>query len=1409
MVFMEAVQAQRIRFRNFSSEEGLSNSSVNCMIQDQAGFIWVGTQDGLNRYDGFDFEVFRRQPEDSLSLNNNTVNALLEGSERQIWVGTEGAGLQRYDPDKNQFFTFFHTPSLQQPQDILSLMMDRAGQIWVGTKEQGLFVFDPIKEEFVRHYRHQKEDPHTLIHNRVLSLAEDNAGHIWVGTLKGLSMWFPEEEVFRGFTAREEVPYSLHNPQITNLYIDGQAQLWVCSKGGLNRVSDPAGVETEGPVRFDRFLSDPADPFSLPHPEVSLILEDGEAYWVTTEGGGLCRFSPEKGVSYVERRIGADPFSLQSNIIRTILRDFAGVIWIGTDDGGISSFDPKILDFHLVRPSLLPGAPVENDVIRALYHDRLGNIWIGTEREGLIRYHPEKGYKHFQHNPEDPYSLVEDRIRAIEGSFDGNVWIGTYGGLSRWDPRTQRFRNYFFQPDDPADPTNYVRFFSKSKEGDLYVHTQNVHLYRYQPATNGFSSNLLEHPRLDSIKKAYQAGTMEVLFYNHARIVFHDSAAVYLYRFPENVLETYRPVHGGAPGQPDFVGWLGKIRDELITTDYWQEPHQLWVATKGYGLLQIRLEAATREAHVRFFDKSHGLSNDFIYGIMEDEQQKVWLTTSHGLSQYHPEQDTFESFYAWNGLQSNEFNWDAYHQSDYNDWLLVGGMHGLNYFSPGKVKKNPVPPRLRLAGLRVFNRPVPVASRGDAVDGHEFVLEKPLDQLDELVLTYRESVFSLEVVVLHHSYSAKNYYEYKLEGLERDWVRSEDGKGLATYTSLDPGTYTFMVRGYSSDHVASEALALPIRVLPPPWRSTWAYMLYALAMGMVFAGIFRILVVRTRLKGEIELQANRAAQLEELDQMKSLFFTNITHEFKTPLSLILDPINELGKMMKETQGRMLSETQVVEGLGLLHLMQRHGHRLSRLINQILDLSKLEAGKMKLFVQEKDLVKFLKMLTSSFETSARYSGIEIHSVYQRMEYPLYIDQDKIEKVFSNILSNALKHTPFDKTITVTLDQVAEVPAHTFHLRSPRWEGKTLATTWASLCIADEGKGIEQAWLEKIFERFQQGAHPSRTGEGTGIGLALVKELVMLHYGQIGVDSVPGQGTRFYVYLPEGHAHLEAEEISQVDYAYSPPGLDFPDFFEPFLPIPGTDIRILVVEDDRDIRKYIIRQLGNTYSCLEAVDGKEGWEKVRALLPDLVISDLMMPGMDGIELVKALKADPETDHIPVVLLTARSDEESKLEGLASGATDFLEKPFSTAELRLRVNNILERRDMLIKKMQSNPVDPQLEPIKLSQQEKAFLEQLNEVTRAHFHDSDFKVKEFAGRMNLSEKTLNRKLKSLFNMTPREWLKRYRLMQGARMIARDAGNISEIALWVGFKGVAHFSSSFQDYFGVSPSEYKNRNPR
>ncbi len=1357
-----SAQVRDIQFEHLTVEDGLSSNTIFSIIQDSRGFLWIGTYDGLNRYDGYEFKVYKNVPEDSTSISDNMIRALHEDKYGDIWIGCGwGGGLNKYFRETEKFVRYLHdpgNPSSISSNNIYAICSDKSGNLWIGTDGGGLDYLDLGTEQF-QNYKSDHNNPYNLSSNTLAALHVDKNGILWVGTYSsGLNKFDPQTKQFTLYKTSDD-PSGISGNYISSIYEDRSGFLWISTQdGGLNKY-DPYTN------KFQHFSHNSKNSNSLSSNISWIVFGDSEGLiWIGDYNGGLNLFDTRTETFKLFKKSSNDPRSLTDDVVNTIYEDNSGIIWFGTWSGGINKSRKKEKFFTY---SHIPGNPnsLIDNYVTAIYKDKYDELWVGTG-SGLTRMNEkENKFTNYQSDPNEPGSISSSVISSICEDKDGKLWIATdNAGINQFDRVKNQFKPFRNDPGNPNSLLNdrVSQIFCDSY-GDLWI---------------GFSSGLdrlkrgesnFIHYRNDKSNPNSISSNIIFTFYEdkqHNLWIGTHADGLMLYNRETDDFTFYRQ---------DVKNLRTSLSHNVVSSICEDENGTLWIGTSGAGF--NRFDRAKNQ--FKHYRAKNGLANDMINGILSDKKGNLWISTGKGISRFIINSESFANYITKDGLQGLEFNSRASFKS-LNGEMYFGGTNGLNRFHPDEVVDNNFIPPIIITDFQILHKPVSVGF--DSLWG-KVILEKSITEIDKIVLSYDENILSFKIAALDFHSPEKNQYAYMLEGFDNHWIRTDAKDRNITYTNLDPGEYTLKVRGSNNDAVWNEeGTALKIIIKSPWWATWWSYILYGFVFVFFFTGSTRFYLNRQRLRHQLDLEQEHAKKLEEVDKMKSNFYANISHEFRTPLMLILGPVEKL-----------LSKISDEDSKKQAGLIKGNAKRLLTLINQLLDLSRLEAGKLKLKASSGNIAQFVKGLAMEFESIAERRDISLKVIMEKEDVEAYFDKEKLEKIITNLMSNAMKFTPEGGKISVKLSEITG--------------------NQVEIIVRDSGIGIPKSELTKIFDRFYQvDGSRTREHEGTGIGLALTKELVELHKGNIFVDSVEGHWTEVKLHFPLGRAHLADDEIIDSE-DFKMRNIDLAE--EPVKSDSETDDTlnenlldktiVLIVEDNPDVREYIRDALNEHYHIEEAANGEQGLRKAEKCIPDLIVSDIMMPKMDGYEMTRRIRQDDKTNHIPIILLTAKSDKDSKLEGLGLGADDYLIKPFDSDELLARIKNLIDTRRKLQEKFSAGTILlEKVDKPKMSYLDEQFMSRIMVVIDEHLSEEEFSIEEFGKDVGMSRSQIHRKLKALTGKSTSLYLRTVRLAKAKQMIENKIGNISEISYKVGFSSPAYFSRCFKEEFGHAPSEVK-----
>ena len=1318
---------------------------VKDIIRDAHGFLWLATTKGLFRYDGQEMRPFLENPLDSTSIGDNSIVSLLEDLDSTLWVGTGQGGVFQYDPLRETFVHFppekDTTSNAQLFYKINDMMLDHTGTVWLATAG-GLGVVDR-QRGYSMNFREVVGKENALSPMDITCLAEDSLHHIWVGTGgRGLYRFTPGTQEILSLREQIDEVFQNSSRRILDIQVDEEGMVWFTTENAGLFSLDPLSLH----ITYFPLLNTLA-PEGIEVSARKIQPDSQGGFWLATHSYGLLYFSPEQGMYTLYQHDPKVPNTLKSNDIFSLLIEEEGVLWLGYVNGGVGQMLTKPTGFHLLP---IDYHLKENRAIpsyRCIMEDSQGDFWIGTWGNGVYRHDPHtKTTQVYQHQDNNAQSLADNMIWDLLEDRNGYIWIATHHGLQRLDPKEDTFITYGVESGLNHEA---IRSLWEDHTGKLWVGT-----------FGGLHTLDMKTGRLEYVDDA--APIITDIFEDSQHHVWVATHGRGVSRWDLSTQEVVRFLH-----EDHNPLSLGSNTVFCVIEDL---QHRIWLGTEGGGLNLFipndSLPEASTFRHWRTYNSD--MPDDNITHISVDNEHRLWLSTNVGLFTFHT--DDFQvSAYSLPGTEQG-LMLETPPRTHFP--LFVGNSQYIFQFSPDSVFPNTVSPPVYITEIEINGQRLPIEGTiGDTL-GFPSPLKKSALYTNTLNLAHNQNEIRFSFSVLNYIKSQKNQYRYQLEGYDADWKKVTTQRPFAAYTNLSAGSYTFRVQGANNDGIWNEVGDQLVVVISSHWSNTiGAYLLYAILCIGVINVIFGIQLRRQQERQE-------AQKLREQDEFKTRFFTNITHEFRTPLTNIQGMATQIFIAPKQAQ----------------EIIYRNSEHLLRLVNQLLNLSKLEAGGVSPQFEFGNVIPFLKYLMDSFHSSAVRKQIQFSFLTEEEVLEMDYDPNKWQEILTNLISNALKFTPEGGQISLSISR--QLLAEKEGIRME---------------VKDTGIGISKDKIPHIFNRFYQvDGSMTRTGEGTGIGLALVKEWVSLLEGTIEVESVEGQGTTFRVWLPITHQALTAK--SPLTF-FPEPDIHAPQPFNsttrstsPFL---GEKVRVLIVEDNLDVVVYMTHLLGTRYELLVAGNGKEGIELAVEHIPDLIISDIMMPEVDGVELCKRLKADPGTRHIPILLLTAKVDIDSRLVGLQMGADAYLDKPFAQEELFVRLEALLTQRKRLkvhyLSVLGIPDETPPAQAVKLeASQEDPWFRDLKVLIEDNLIHPQNLVAKLSEEMAMSEVTLHRKLKALVGKSTKEVIQEMRLSKAKELLVDPDSSISDVAYRLGFSSPNYFSKFFKDATGHTPSGFR-----
>ncbi|ALJ06763.1 GlcNAc transferase [Pseudalgibacter alginicilyticus] len=1373
-------QFNNLKFDNLSTVDGLSSSTVSEIFQDKEGFLWFGTIDGLNKYNGYEFEIFRSVLHDPQSISNNRISSIEEDSKGNLWIGTNN-GLNFFDKKTNKFsrINLYKQLSLSNsPQKIINDLLydDLNNELWVATNNGAIKILldDDINSKKIKfsYYINDQLNLKSLDNNNVNVILKDENNAIWLGTGgRYLNLYNDDKDSFERILIKNKKPFELnHIPK--RVFIDSDGDFWIGNdlsnlilwNREENSFKHVSLVDKSVPI-FDFFQSD-----------------DG-VFWVPTEGHGLYLLKKSAAGLKVEKHIVnklSDLFSLPNNKPSKVFQDRSGIYWIGSYDKGVSILDPtkQIFGHYYYQPDNPNG--MSEKTVQSVLQDSKERIWISAYDGGLNLFNEKTHtFMHYSNDSENPNSISSNKILYTFEDHQGYIWVCTLdGGLNRFNPETKQVKRFFHKSTDSLSiGQNSVWTGVEDSKNRLWFGLRTEGISLYNPKTNHFHNYKNSYGKENSLV----SNIVLCLFVDSKNRLFVGTS------LGLNVVDLNK-IEEFIPAKLDFI----EVKEngiEGIGINYITEDHSgnIWVGTDS-GVFELDSDLSL----IQSYTSQNGLPNSLVVGIVEDDNYNFWITTKGGLSLLDPTTKQIKNFNTHDGLQGPEFQSKSIAKTK-NGRILIGGINGFNIFQPNEIN---IPESVKLTpqitNFKLNNKAI---VPGDTINGR-VLLNKAISRTQDLTLKYNENYISFEFVALYFENSEQVQYAYKLEGLDSDFIDNGHNR-VVNHSNLEPGNYTFEVKA-SIDEKWEEAQAtvINIEILPPIWRTWWAYLFYIL-IGALF---FWVIIYYYTLKV-------KESQEHELDQMKLQFFVNVSHEFRTPLTLILNPVDKILSSFN-------NDPEVIRNSALS--IQRSARRLLHLVNQLLDYRKMDVGMSPLQLEKGNIVKFSEAIFSLFIVLAEKKGINYKFLSSSKNITTLFDFDKVEKIITNLISNAIKFTDSDGEIIVSVNEVKKnkIISKNLFFKSEK------SGDYVEIIVEDTGVGLDKEQMKSVFSRFY---NMDITKTGTGIGLNFTKGLVELHGGEIFVESQHLKGSKFVVRLPldiKGSPE-KVENVKNEFLINSMKAVEYDMLISDDTPVIKSQNKkedvdgakklptVLIVEDNKELRIHLTNDLKDYYNVKEAVNGEDGLKMVSKYFPDIVVSDVMMPKMDGFEMCRSIKKELDTCHIPVILLTARTLEEDRVEGYENGADGYLSKPFVTSVLKARINNLLESKNRLRQKFSEiGGVFPSTE-VTSNNLDEAFLDKATKIVVDNISDVDFKQEHLLKEMHLGRSQFYRKINSLTGNNPSHFIRTIRLRYASELLLKNDLSIKEITHMTGFNSTAYFSKTFKELFNVTPSQFIEQNEK
>jgi signal transduction histidine kinase/ligand-binding sensor domain-containing protein/DNA-binding response OmpR family regulator len=1334
-------QQDKLKFISLNVKNGLSSNIVNDIVKDDLGYMWFATEDGLNRFDGQNFQVYRMKRNDPNSLQSNEISQVFKDRKGVLWVGTYGGGLSRYDQVKDRFnSTFNNNNDLALNNTINAITDDYLGNIWISSFER-LHILD-VKTNTLKRIRTENIIGHTVKPNfNVTSLFEDSKKRFWLGTTEGLVSYDRAKNKF----TRVKVENDVKNVELSIRTIseDHLGNIWVGTDHGIIKVNHNSKNQDPNKVFLSKSM-------------IYEIVKDKNFLWVGTEDGLYVINLNNEHIQYYGIDI-RDRFSLSSKTVKSIFLDKEGLVWIGTYRGGINVYDKNLslFNFKSIQPE--GDYSLKSSIITSITEKDRDNIFISTDKNGIYLFNK-------QTNLISPISSFNQEhkgvsVLSILKSKSNQLWIGTFlKGLYVLDLKTNKLENVLRGENKNNENNSDVFSMMEDSENNIWLGTNGGGIKLYNQ----------KEKRIYSSKEIFKDQKSQFNWY--VRAIVEDKkgniwisslgSGLYKYNLKDKTLINYNKNNSN-------------LKSNHIQTLYIDSKDDIWLGSIGDGFYFYNKSKENFEN----YSNEEGLHNAEVHKILEDNAGNMWLSTNSGISSFNKGTKKIKNYTHNNGLQNNNFVRESGLRAS-DGTLYFGGIEGFNYFNSSSIKQNNYLSPVVFTELKVNNKTINISQDSSNLQEHISIAK----QID---LSYKQD-FSIGFVALNYTNPQKNKYAYKLEGYDEEWNYVDQAKS-ASYTNLSPGNYVFKVKASNNDGLWNEnEKSINIIVHPPFWLTPFAYVFYFLVVigSLLFIRYLGIRKIKAKFLREqnilkakelFEREKREVEQRHELDKLKLKFLTNLSHEFRTPISLIMAPVDKI-----------LSENEPVNLNVHVTTIKRNARRLLSLVNQLLDIRKIEEREFNLNLQKAEFVSFVKELVDSFKDLSERKNISLFFVSELNEFYTQFDANKIERILFNLLSNAFKFTPDGGFVKVELTATDNITI----LDDKKW---------LTIKVIDSGVGIPLEHHESIFSRFfQNEVNNSILNQGSGIGLSITKDFVELHGGSIGVKSEQGKGSTFIIEMPfTPFEEVDSFEESKIENTRlnEEQGVENSNTERP---------KILIVEDNDEFRYYLKENLKEKYSIIEASNGRDGWKEALFHHPELIVSDISMPFMSGIELTNKIKSDKRTNHTPVILLTAITGEEDILRGLETGANDYIAKPVNFDILNAKISNLLMSNKQL-KEVYSKQINVLVPEVEISSESEKFLNKVVSFIEDNLTDTKLSVLHLSSHMNMSRSTLYYKILEVTGTTPIEFIRNIKLEKSLALLEKSDMNVSQISYCVGFASPNYFTKSFKSKYGMLPTEYTN----
>jgi len=1364
VILLFTKQAYGQNFERISNKEGFNQNTVNAIEQDKYGFLWYATPNGLIRYDGYEFKTYSTQSKSNGSISSNNVTYLFNDKDGILWIGTN-VGVNIYIPSLERFFTV----PIKYNIDVTKIDSKKDGYVWItSSKELIRCKLKDLKEGVFDVSENILDAKDREIHINTFTFGLNNS--IILGTNKGLKkVGYPTETQIVKSETPDSNDFSFFNDKEITEIIKVDNIFWIGTSEGL--FSSNLDSSSKYLIKKIKVPNQDSDFF------VNGLFNDSEnAIWIGTRGDGLYKFNPILNSFKHFNYDAKDKKTISSHQINAVYQDSFNVLWIGTAQGGINKLDVFQKPFYSYTNNPYDTFSIADNLITSILEDNHGKIWISGYNKKLFR-----SIDAITENNLDKIKFEDlqnklpikdnDVIRCIYQDQRNYIWFGTDKKVIVYNPTKKDFKEVQFAFEGGNTQMLVTRKIAQVNETDLVLAGNNVIVI--ENPWNEIDQNRNPNINIKSSLKVKGSKVQSFLQGSNNQLWFGTDSGLLQCTYTDGKITVIKEY------QESNIG-VSKLSYNSVFTLHEDTKKNIWIGTFGGGLNKLTLDADSNPLQIEYFRKNDVLPDDVVYGILPQENSgNLWISTDMGLVRFNAETSKVNVFDVSDGLLQNNYRQSAYTKGK-SGLMYFGGLNGLTIFDPQKIALNKIAPKVLITSLLINNKPIEIGEELNDIT----ILKKAISETDTVTVSKSQRIISFNLVAEHSSAPTKNKLAYKLEGFNKDWVETDEGKSAITYTNLEAGTYTLKVKSANGDGIWSDATKkLTVVVLPLWYQTWWSYTILILLFLGVGVGIVFYFVQHEKLKQRLIYEQIDKDRMEVVNQGKFKYFTNLSHEFRTPLTLISGPLD-----------RVIENNSNPESEKFLAIIKRNTHRLLSLIDQLITFRQAEQGYLNLNFTKSTLGDFLYPTTEAFENYALEKNINFYYKISSPNEEIIIDVEKLERILFNLLSNAFKNTPVQGTISIDASIVFENSEKNIKID-----------------VVDTGKGIPKESLNNIFERFYQLGNEDGNVSGGGIGLSFCKSLIDLFNGSIAVKSKPNKETRFTVIIPS--SKIEEVEIEDIGVKKS--------FIKNWVPLQVNSSKdadskqkeekkhsVLVVENELDIQDFLNSALSETYNITIANNGVEALEAIKKTEFSTIISDVMMPEMDGFELCKRIKDNPETCQMPVLLLTALGDNVDLIKGLEFGADEYISKPFSLKHLELRLKKLIENNLKIKEYFSKNSLPPKnKKELALSKKDLEFLEKITKIIEENLSNSNFGVEELSIEAGLSSSHFYRKLKQLTGQVPNAYLRNFRLQRAAELLDSNTGfNVAEVMYQIGIESNSYFSTSFKKLHGVSPSEYSKR---